>query len=210
MRNLMRKIAAMGLGIIVTTLLLKGWQTLPGDNSGVTPLPTGPIAMLPNLSPQAMANLAGEKLIYSDAPISLTNYPLTHLACILQTEPGYARYRIRWGFSMGSYSSSGEAVYDRRKKTIRELISVYDGMSPDYSGDFHTEYTKVTDNILYKAATATGIEGSDPFSFGTLTGYGCGANGVAPPSEKPKKPENSKQQRKAASRAKQAKREVKR
>lgn len=94
------------------------------------------------------------------------------LSEFLKSHPETSLVRVTWGWSMGGYGSSSTALYDRKRKLIKEY---------DVSGDTHMGgtwresylLTGVTDAMLDKATKEHNPQDEGQFSFKTLTDYGA-------------------------------------
>lgn len=97
-------------------------------------------------------------------------FPFQALSTALKNSPKLSLFRLNWDFSMGSWSSGGSALYDRKNQTLREYA---------LGGDEHTGmrkhfiYTGVTERMFNKMATKYKKGGTGPLSFEDLRGYGA-------------------------------------
>lgn len=114
-----------------------------------------------------------ERQISSSSPIDYPNTPIVDLSEALKQDSKGTLFRLTWFYSMGSYSSSGTALYDRENHSIKENIYVSDGASGYGSGFYRRVYAKVDDETIHKAAKEEGMKGSGPFNFELLTQLGA-------------------------------------
>jgi hypothetical protein len=107
-------------------------------------------------------------------PMNSPQMPLEALSSVIATTPTLSLFRLRWYFSMGSWGSSGTAVYNRRSHTLRVYAT-----GGDETGGYREGfvYTGVTEDMFRKMAgwmKKSGESGSTgPLSFNQLTAYGA-------------------------------------
>lgn len=103
--------------------------------------------------------------------------PIRELVAQLEPDIEVVNYRIKWYFSVFQFQSSGTAVYDAKKGTIKEDIFQGD---ENGRGFYRRSYTGVTHSILRKFAKdyVTQFSGKNsgnttPFDFQQICKYGC-------------------------------------
>ena len=109
--------------------------------------------------------------IQSSVPVDIANLPLLDLSAVLKRNSVSSLFRLTWFYNVGSFSSSGTALYNRKTNTIKEYnLHSMDLGQAGYL--YRYSYNGVTDEIIHKAAKEKGLEGSGPFDFGVLIPYG--------------------------------------
>lgn len=119
------------------------------------------------------ANVTADNIewqLRSASPLGYENTPLVDLSEASKQDSQVTLFRVKWFYSMGSYQSSGTALYDRKQHTIKEHILVSDDAERGIYSDL---YTNVDDAMIQKAATEQGTTGGGPFDFGMLSKYGA-------------------------------------